>query len=181
MAGGDRLGRRVDGHLRAIRRRRRRGRRGGAAHCALQLGALELNHRRADLDLIARANLALVDALPVHHRTRLIAEIDQGDVVGAGDLDDRVHTRGEVVVDAKVRSRVLADLHDVLRDAVTAHELIALVESERQSNLGFAFHRRQPFETVLRVVFRNSKLKPETENSRSESRGRRARSSLEPA
>ena len=99
---GDRLGRRVDRHLRAIRRGDGGG--GGGARCTApcELGALELNHRRPDLDLVARADLALVDALPVHHRARLVAEIDQRDVVRAGDLDDRVHARREIVVDAQV-------------------------------------------------------------------------------
>ncbi len=42
--------------------------------------------------------------------------------------------RREVVVDAEMAPRVLADLDDVLSDRVSAHELIALVERERQRN-----------------------------------------------
>ena len=78
--------------------------------------------RRADLDLVAGVNLALVDARAVHHRARLVAEIDQRDVVRAGDLDDRVHARRELVVDAQMALRVLADLDDVLRDGLAANE-----------------------------------------------------------
>jgi hypothetical protein len=100
-----------------------------------------VNHGRADLDLISRTDLALVHTLPVHHRSRLVAEIDERDVAGTGDLDDRVHARREVVIDAQMTARVLSDLHDVLSDRVPTYELIALVERERQRNLRFAFHR----------------------------------------
>ena len=107
--------------------------------------------RRADLDLIARANLALVDALAVHQRARLVAEIDQRDVVGAGDLDDRVHARRELVVDAQVAARVLADLDDVLRDRLAAHELVALIERERERDLRLTMgHRHLASTTSLR-------------------------------
>jgi hypothetical protein len=54
------------------------------------VGLLELNERRANLNLIARPDLALVDALSVDERSRLVAEIDEGDVGGRGDLDDRM-------------------------------------------------------------------------------------------
>jgi hypothetical protein len=95
--------------------------------------------------LIARADLALVDPLSVHHRARLVAEIDERDVPRTGDLDDRVHAAREIVVDTQMAPRVLSDLHDVLRDRVAAHELVALIESERQCNLGLTFHRRSTF------------------------------------
>ena len=79
--------------------------------------------RPADLDLIARLDLALVDARAVHHRARLVAEIDERDVLGRRDLDDRVHARRELVVDAQVALRVLADLDDVLRHRLATDEL----------------------------------------------------------
>ena len=107
------------------------------------VGALEHDARAADLDLIARVDLALVDPRTVHHRARLVAEIDERDVVGRSDLDDRVHARRELVVDTQVALRVFADLDDVLGHRLAANELIALVERERESNLrlALALHR----------------------------------------
>lgn len=134
---------------------------GGADACELR--ALEMNHGRADLDLVSRTDLALVHALPVHHRPGLVAQVDERDVVRASDLDDRVHTRREIVIDAQVAARVLTDLHDVLGDRVPTNELIALVERERQRNLRLAFHRstflqrcrrcsREPWRRLLREL-----------------------------
>ena len=119
-------------------------RRRGRAHAELRavrhaavptrrdVGALEHDARAADLNLVAGVNLALVDARPVDDRARLVAEIDQRDVVGRSDLDDRVHARRELVVDPQVTLRVFADLDDVLRHGLTTNELIAFVETERE-------------------------------------------------
>jgi hypothetical protein len=95
------------------------------------------------LDLISRPDLALVDALAIDERSGLVAEIDQRDVAGGADLDDRVHTRCELVVHAQVTSRILSDLDDVLGDRVPADELIPLIQRERQRNfcLTLALHR----------------------------------------
>ena len=49
---------------------------------------------------------------------------------GDADLDDRVHARRELVVDAEMALRVLADLDDVLRHRLATDELIALVEAQ---------------------------------------------------
>ena len=109
-----------------------------------RLGALEHDLRPADLQLIARVDLALVDARPVHHRARLIAEIDEGDVVGRRYLDDGVHARGKLVVDAQMALRVLAHLHDVLRHSLTTDERLVLVERKCESDLLLAFHHLDP-------------------------------------
>jgi hypothetical protein len=124
------------GSRRGARRHRGRSRR-------RDLCGLEMNQRGADLDLVARPDLALVDALSVDERAWLVAEIDQRDVRRRCDLDDRVHARRELVVDAQVTPRVLSDLDDVLRNRVPANELIALVERKREGDLrlALAIHR----------------------------------------
>jgi hypothetical protein len=100
-----------------------------------RLGAFEHDGRAADLNLIAHVQLALVDARAVHHRARLVAEIDERDVVGPGDLDDRVHAGGELVVHLQVALRVFADFDDVLRHGLATRELTTLIERERQNSL----------------------------------------------
>jgi len=55
------------------------------------VGALEHDVRLPDLDLVADVQLALVDSRAIDHRARLVTEVDQRDVLGAGDLDDGVH------------------------------------------------------------------------------------------
>ena len=88
--------------------------------------------------LIARSHLALVDALAVDQRPRLVAEVDQRDVRRGRHLDDRVHTRGEIVIHPEVAARILADLDDVLRNRVSPYELIPLVQRERERDFGLA-------------------------------------------
>jgi hypothetical protein len=129
---------RDSGHGR-LRRRGGRGRgRGGDCH---RLRSLEDDLRAADLDLIADADLALVDARAVHQRARLVAEIDQGDVVGpCPDLDDGVHARCKLVLHAQMALRVFADLDDVLRHRLTAHERLVLVQPKREGDLLLPFH-----------------------------------------
>jgi len=78
------------------------------------LGALEDDLGPADLELIARVDLALVDTSAVDEGARLVTEIDQSDVFGRRHLDDGVHARGELIIDAKVALGILAHLHDVL-------------------------------------------------------------------
>ena len=56
------------------------------------------------------------------------------------DLDDRVHPRGQRVVDAEMALRVLAELDDVVGHGLATHERIVLVERERQGDLLLAFH-----------------------------------------
>ncbi len=109
-----------------------------------RLRALQHDLRAADLELIAWADLALVDARPVHHRARLVAEIDERDVLRGGDLDDRVHARGKLVVDTQMALRVLAYLDDILGDRLPADERLVLVERKCQSDPLLAFHLRQP-------------------------------------
>jgi hypothetical protein len=106
----------------------------------LALGPLEGDAGPADLDLVAWLDAALVDAGAVHERAGLVAQVDEGDVLGRRDLDDRVHARRLLVVDAEMALRVLAQLDDVVGHRLTPHERIVLVERERQSDLLLAFH-----------------------------------------
>jgi hypothetical protein len=94
------------------------------------LDALEDEERRADLDLVAWAELALVDARTVHHGARLVAQIDERDVVL--HLDDRVHARRKLVVDPQMTLWIFADLDDVLRDRLTTNELVTLIKRESE-------------------------------------------------
>src|SRR5262249_29906282 len=93
------------------------------------------------LNLIAGSNLDLVHTGTIDDGAGFVAEIDERDVIGRCNLDDRVHARGELVVHPEVALRVLADFDDVLRDRLTARELIAFVEPEREGNLRFTLHR----------------------------------------
>jgi hypothetical protein len=68
------------------------------------------------LHLFTRAPFTIVPGL--------VAQIDERDVLGLRDLDHGVHARGELVVDAQMALRILADLDDVLRD-VSRDELSA--------------------------------------------------------
>ena len=105
------------------RRRRRLG--------AGAFRALENDLGVTNLDLVTNVQLALVDAGAVHHRAGLVTQIDQRDVLGAGNFDDRVHARGQLVIDTQVALRILADFDDVLGNRLTPGELVGLVERER--------------------------------------------------
>jgi len=70
----------------------------------------EFDPRIADLDPVAGRQLRLVDPLPVDERAASRTEIDDADVVGARDLDDRVHATDGLVVEPEVRRRDLAEL-----------------------------------------------------------------------
>jgi hypothetical protein len=113
--------------IRGVGRRRGRGRYFGAC----RLCALQNNRGRADLDLIANVQLALVDPRAVHHRSRLVAEVNQRDVFRTGNLDYGVHPRGELVVHAQVALGIFAHLDDVLSHRLAAGQLIALVQRKR--------------------------------------------------
>ena len=137
--------------------RSRGGRRGNGSRSGRQnrgrrlrsrdLRRFELQQRRADLDLVARADLALVDALAVDHRAGLVAQVDQRDVAGARDLDDRMHARRELVVDTQMAARILADLDDVLRDRLATNEHVALVQRKCEGDLRLtrSIHRFNTF------------------------------------
>ena len=73
------------------------------------------------MNLVADAQSTLVDPLAVHERSRLVAEVDQDDVIDTARLHDRVHTRGKLVVDANVRLGVFANLDDVLGDRLATN------------------------------------------------------------
>jgi hypothetical protein len=59
--------------------------------------------------------LVLLTFLPLTIARRR-PEIDDEDLVGAGDLDHRMHARDAVVFDAQMAGRRLADLDDVARE-----------------------------------------------------------------
>ncbi len=118
---------RCGGRSRLLRSRLRLGRR-----C---FSALEHDAGAADLDLIAHVQLALVHPGAIDHRARLVTEVDQRDVLGTGDFDHGVHARRELVVDPQMTLRILADLHDVLRDGLPPLQGVALVERERENSL----------------------------------------------
>jgi hypothetical protein len=83
----------------------------------------------ANLDDVAGAQRGLVDGLPIHPRAR--AQVDNLDVVGLG-LDDRVHPRHALIIDAEVGLLIATDLDDILRDGLRAHDLSALADLKRK-------------------------------------------------
>jgi hypothetical protein len=98
--------------------------------CARCVRTLQNDDRGADLDLVTHVELALVHAGAVHLRARLVAEIDERDLVRTCDLDDRVHARGQLVVNPEVTLRILTDLDDVLRHRLATKETVTLIEGE---------------------------------------------------
>jgi hypothetical protein len=88
----------------------------------------------SEVDLVARTQAHLGDALAVDQRPAGRAQVDQLHVLGSVDLDDRVHARNRVVVDTKVRGRQLADLDDRLVDDLLLEELVPFPDLEFQGH-----------------------------------------------
>ena len=92
------------------------------------------NARPAELQLVARLQLGLVDLLAIHNCAGCRAEVDNIDLPWAGNLHDRMHPRHALVVDPQMARLQLANLDDVLFERLAPNNLVAVKNVERNRN-----------------------------------------------